>query len=233
LHSRSQNSASNVSADEADRAPSISQSAIAWVSFTLAGSLKNPAVRRLFGKDSTVSLENATVVGGNIKINGQLLITGNVSLQGHGDVNLSGGEIFGFGSLSTDNTIDGSGTIGTVGGPILTNEATGIIDANDPNAPLIIDATPVKDTSLTNAGLLEATHGGTLLLSGIISNTTTGTVEADHGSTIGLEGGNIFGGTVTVLHGATIEAEQAAGTIFGAVVTNAGTWRRRGEPGNF
>ena len=28
---------------------------------------------------------------------------------------------------------------------------------------------------------------------------------------------------MTVLHGATIEAEQAAGTIFAAVVTNAGT----------
>jgi hypothetical protein len=161
---------------------------------------------------------------GNIDlIGGQFVVAGDVSLHGNGNVNLSGGEIFGFGTLSTDNTISGGGTIGNVGGPILTNEATGIIDANDPDAPLIIDATPVKHTSLTNAGLLEATHGGTLLLSGIISNTTTGTVEADHGSIIGLEGGNIFGGTVTVLHGATIEAEQAAGTIFAAVLTNAGT----------
>ena len=81
-------------------------------------------------------------------------------------MHLSGGEISGFGTLSTDSTISGSGNIGNVGGPILTNEATGVIDANDPNAPLIIDATPVKDTSLTNAGLLEATHGGTLVLWG-------------------------------------------------------------------
>ena len=175
------------------------------------------------GQGSIVGLENATIVGGNIHVTGQLLVTGNVSLQGNGDVHLSGGEISGFGTLSTDNTISGSGDIGNVGGPILTNEVTGVIDANDPNAPLTIDATPVKDTSLTNAGLLEATHGGTLVLSGIISNTTTGTLEAHHGSTIALEGGNIFGGTVTVLHGATIEAEQAAGTIFAAVVTNAGT----------
>ena len=178
----------------------------------------------LAAQGSTVGLENTTIVGGNIHVNGQLIVTGDVSLQGNGDLDLSGGVISGFGTLSTDSTIFGSGTIGNVGGPILTNEATGIIDANDPNAPLIIDATPVKNTSLVNAGLLEATHGGTLLLSGIISNTTTGTLEAaHHGSTIALEGGNIFGGTVTVFHGATIEAEQAAGTIFAAVVTNAGT----------
>jgi hypothetical protein len=161
---------------------------------------------------------------GNIDLTGsRFVIAGDISLHGNGDVTLLGGEILGFGTLSSDNMISGSGTIGNVGGPILTNEATGVIDANDPNGSLIIDATPVKNTSLTNAGLLEATHGGTLLLSGIISNTTNGTVEARHGSTIGLDGGNIFGGFVTVLDGATIEAEQAAGTIFGAVITNAGT----------
>ena len=193
---------------------------------TTTGGLSNGTVSVDNGSELDVGASGQTTTfanSGNIDlVGGQFVIAGNVSLHGNGDVNLSGGEILGFGTLSTDNTISGSGTIGNVGGPILTNEATGIIDANDPSAPLIIDATPVKNTSLTNAGLLEATHGGTLLLSGIISN-TTGTIEADHGSTIGLEGGNIFGGTVTVLHGATIEAEQAAGTIFAAVLTNAGT----------
>ena len=192
---------------------------------TTTGGLNNGTISADNGSELDVGASGQTTTftnSGNIDlVGGQFVIAGDVSLHGNGDVNLSGGAILGFGTLSTDNTISGGGTIGNVGGPILTNEATGIIDANDPNAPLIIDATPVKNTSLTNAGLLEATHGGTLLLSGIISN-ATGTVEADHGSTIGLEGGNIFGGTVTVLHGATVEAEQAAGTIFGAVVTNAG-----------
>ena len=194
---------------------------------TTTGGVNNGTISADNGSELDVGASGQTTTFtnlGNIDVVGsQFVIAGDVSLHGNGNANLSGGEILGFGTLSTDNTISGSGTIGNVGGPILTNDATGVIDANDSNAPLIIDATPVKNTSLTNAGLLEATHGGTLLLSGIISNTTTGTVEADHGSTIGLEGGNIFGGTVTVLHGATIEAEQAAGTIFAAVLTNAGT----------
>jgi hypothetical protein len=193
---------------------------------TTIGGYNNGAISVDNGSQLDVGAQGQTTTFNNVGHieldDSQFVIAGNVVLQGNGNVNLSAGEILGFGTLSTDNTISGSGTIGSVGGPILTNEANGIIDANDPNAPLIIDATPVKNTSLINSGLLEATHGGTLLLSGIISNTTNGTVESDHGSTIVLDGGNIFGGFVTVKFGATIEAEQVAGTIF-AAVTNAGT----------
>ena len=104
----------------------------------------------------------------------------------------------------------------------MTNEADGTINANA-TTPLTL----VGAGSYSNAGLMEATHGGTLLFENvIIANdlcTTNGTIEAGKESTIGLEGATILDGFVTTKHGALIEAEQGLNTIAGALVTNAGT----------
>ncbi len=63
-----------------------------------------------------------------------------------------------------DNTISGAGTIGT-GGMVLVNDS--VINANQQNAALTLDP-----MSLTNTGTLEATGGGTL----VISDTTVSNV---------------------------------------------------------
>ena len=55
---------------------------------------------------------------------------------------------------NVDNTIDGSGYISGT----LTNAASGVIDANVCGQTLSV----ASGDSLTNAGLLEATNGGTL-----------------------------------------------------------------------
>ena len=62
---------------------------------------------------------------------------------------------------NVDNIISGTGVIGNYlgfdgTGTILINEAAGVIDANQ-STPLFLE-----DRSFTNAGLMEATHNGTL-----------------------------------------------------------------------
>ena len=121
---------------------------------------------------------------------------------------------------NADNVISGAGSLGVA----IVNQANGIIDAND-STPLILQGVTGASPD-TNAGLMEATNNGTLLITNVIDNylgSTLGTIEAGHGSTVGLENATITGSFVTTANGATIEAEQGSNTITGAVVTNAGT----------
>jgi hypothetical protein len=103
------------------------------------------------------------------------------------------------------------------------NEAKGVIDANDASGPLVIAGVGPD----TNAGLIEATQAGTLLVENVTIDNflhhRNGTLEAGHNSTIGLENATITGGLVKSLSGAIIEAEQGSNTITGAQVKNAGT----------
>ena len=127
-----------------------------------------------------------------------------------------------------DNVISGTGMIGEqsqspvpeVG--VFINEARGIIDANA-STPLIVTG----GSPDTNAGLMEATHGGTLLIENVTIDNhlgmARGTVEADRDSAVGLENATIAGGFVTIEHGAIVEAEEGSNKITGALVTNAGT----------
>ena len=93
-----------------------------------------------------------------------------------------------------DNLISGTGEIGQQlqgsGVGTFINEARGVIDANDASGPLVIAGVGPD----TNAGLIEATQGGTLLIDGVtidnFLNHTKGTVEAGHDSTVGLGGWN-------------------------------------------
>jgi hypothetical protein len=126
-----------------------------------------------------------------------------------------------------DNTISGTGIIGgsaydpTAAG-ILINGAKGIVDANFATNPLVLTGGPD-----TNAGLMEATQTGTLLIENLtidnFLNHTNGTIEAGQNSTVGLENATIVGGVVKTLPGSIIEAEQGSSTIAGADVKNAGT----------
>ena len=173
-----------------------------------------------------------TVVGGALP---WIIIEGNVTLEGRGDITLTNsasqplgiaGAIFGGVLTNVDNVISGTGFIGEQAGSVVQtifiNEAKGVIDANV-GTPLVFTGAGPD----TNAGLMEATKSGTLLIETVtIDNfldTTNGTIEAGRGSTVGLENATIAGGFVTADHGATIEAERGSNTITGAAVTNAGT----------
>ena len=107
------------------------------------------------------------------------IIGDGITLQGGGQLTLSDSDantIVGTSPGSTltnvDNTISGAGQIGTGDGTLtLVNETGGTIDANIAGGTLTLDT----GSTITNAGLLEATNGGTLdVQDGTIDNTGTG-----------------------------------------------------------
>ncbi|HMK70186.1 MAG TPA: hypothetical protein VK442_04360, partial [Xanthobacteraceae bacterium] len=107
------------------------------------------------------------------------IIGDGVTLQGGGQLTLSDSDANNIvdtspGSTLTnvDNTISGAGQIG-IGDSNLTlvNETAGTINANIAGGTLTLDT----GNTITNAGLLEATNGGTLdVQDGTIDNTGTG-----------------------------------------------------------
>jgi hypothetical protein len=167
-----------------------------------------------------------------------LVCDGNVTLEGRGDITMTNPtgfplslapSIFGGVLTNVGNTISGTGAIGQPNGlevntfdGTFINEAKGTIDA-DASGPLLIAGVGPD----TNAGLMGATQGGTLLIESVTIDNflhhAKGTVEAGHNSTVGLENATITGGFVKALSGSMIEAEQGSNTITGAHVKNAGT----------
>ena len=128
--------------------------------------------------DMTVSDGAMLPLGGTIDNTGTIALTSTgdetdlqiigdgVTLQGGGQVILSDSHenvIFGATSATTltniDNTISGAGQIGIGDGNLtLVNEAAGTIDANFADGVLTLNT----GNTILNAGLLEATNGGTL-----------------------------------------------------------------------
>ena len=96
-------------------------------------------------------------------------------------------------------------------------------------------STPIAGTPLciagvgpdTNAGLLEATQTGTLLIDGVtidnfLISQKRGQLRPVKDSTVGLGDATITGGFVKALPGSIIEAEQESNPITGAPASNAG-----------
>ena len=108
------------------------------------------------------------------------------------------------------------------------NAAQGVIEATGENSEVIMGFNLASGGD-TNAGLIAAVHGGTVLMQDVFGlDNTNGTIEAGHGSTVGLGDAGINGGFVTVLKDGLLKSEPhqqsfAPSTITGAAVTNAGT----------
>jgi hypothetical protein len=190
-------------------------------------SLQNQATLTLLGtntNDGTISL------GSTNQPTSLIAGSGTVTLTGSGTVTLSNNPAnYIYGTAAADvldnvnNIINGAGSLGS-GQMTLINAAAGIIDANQSNT-LTLNTT---GETVTNAGLLEASAGGTLLLlSTRVAN--TGTVYADGGN-ISLAGGTIAGGKLSAAAGGefvvtsnntgTLDGSSAAVVIAGAVAVN-------------
>ncbi|MGH9375324.1 MAG: PEP-CTERM sorting domain-containing protein [Terriglobia bacterium] len=134
----------------------------------------------------------------------------NVTLQGGGTVTLSstaaGGryaviEQVGDGPATltnVNNTIQGNGAIG--GNITVTNESGGMIDATTSSGQL--STLTLGGSGFTNAGLMEATNGGELLIETPVNN-TGGNVTANGGAIV--VDNTITGGTLNTLNGGTME----------------------------
>jgi hypothetical protein len=121
--------------------------------------------------------------------------------------------------VNTNNTIAGSGQLGD-GTLTLVNNAGGIIDATN-STPLYVNTGAI---AVTNAGLMEATGGGVLVLQSVIADGTAGKITAA-GGTVYLQGGDIQGGTLSTSGGAAITVQgNFTGTLDGTAhaVDNTG-----------
>ncbi|HEX3503105.1 MAG TPA: FecR domain-containing protein [Xanthobacteraceae bacterium] len=147
----------------------------------LLGTIHNEG---LINVDSGIQNEGDVVdILGSASVGGELDIDGHVILDGGGKVALDDFNdkivgALGGGTLdNVDNTIFGSGLIGTTGLDASTltfiNEAKGVVDATSGHTLLLYTgANPI-----TNAGLLEATRSGFMEIEGTVEN-AGGTIAA-------------------------------------------------------
>ncbi len=100
--------------------------------------------------------------------------------------------------INVNNLIQGAGQIGN-NGLIITNQAAGVINANNAAFPLGIN------NNITNLGLLEATGSGVLQLSVLVVNKNATIKTGSATSTVQLlNGANIQGGTLNNSSGGTL-----------------------------
>ena len=177
--------------------------------------------------DNTGTGSNGISVG---NLSTLLVDVSNLQLNGSGAVTLSAGsQILGNGSSGSpdtlenvNNTISGAGTIGAGDGHLaLTNDIGGTVKTG----VLTLDT----GDQITNAGILEATSGGTLQLDDNVAN--SGTIEATGAASsvklndVTIAGGTLSTGSVTS-RGGVIEVVAAAGANTsvlsgGETVTNS------------
>ena len=167
---------------------------------------------------------------GGSNANSFLNITGNTTLSGGGTVTLayngsgagaayiqqSGGSY----TLTNQSTIQGAGVIGN-GGLTVINAPGGLIDANTSGQTLTLNASG----GVTNAGLLEATNGGTLAINNTTVNNSGANITAN-GGTVQVSGTTIQGGTLNTLNGGTLEAVGTStldGSTQGALTLSTGS----------
>ena len=148
------------------------------------------------------------------------IVGAGLTLEGGGQVILSGDAVIaGTGSTAVltnvDNTISGAGQIGSGDGTLtLVNEAHGTIDANVSGGELTIDT----GAAIVNAGLFEATNGGTLLIDDPVNGGTAliagGTLDFAAQANVNVVFDN---GTGTPVYGALVlgDASDFSGQISG------------------
>jgi hypothetical protein len=171
--------------------------------------------------------------GATLAIAGNLRLINNTTLAGTGSVTLSGGQI---GTNNTNYTltngssitIQGYGLIGSDAGsdyPPLNLVNNGTVNANSVGNTLGIAG---SGTTITNAGVFEATGGGTLTISpssASIGNQAGTILASGSGSTVNIEA-DIVGGTLTTTGGGVMQTLSGAtldGSTDGAITLTNGT----------
>ena len=121
--------------------------------------------------------------------------------------------------VNADNTIAGSGNIGN-GELSLDNQAPGVIDA-DQSIALILQP---NGAGYSNEGVLEATLGGTLDLSGSHFTQTAGTITANgSGSAVQLVNTTVTGGTLSTASGGVIQSAGNTTDTLANLTISAGS----------
>jgi hypothetical protein len=163
------------------------------------------------------------VVNDNQYYASTLQVNANTLLTGTGSVVLDGGTgaIITTGTndtltVDTHQTISGYGIIAA---SLINN---GTVNSNVNNGTITL-----QNSGMTNNSLMEATGGGTLLISGItVMESSAGQISASNG-TVDLSGATISGGTLKTSSGGVIQNTNGTSTLSG--VTNTGTLNINGD----
>ncbi len=135
---------------------------------------------------STLTLKGTINNDGTIALNStgdptDLMIAGNVALQGGGNATLTDNAdnyIVSNGSTAKLMNVDTISGAGTIGDSNLTLVNKGTIDASGTN-PLFIDT---GTNTISSPGTLEATNGGTLIVDSPVVKSGTGTATINNGT---------------------------------------------------
>jgi hypothetical protein len=171
--------------------------------------------------------ENQTANTGSTQIR---IASQNVTLQGGGKLVMSNNtlnQIVGNAASDTlinvDNTISGAGQIGTAATMTLVNQTKGIINANQTASLTVRTDAEI----ITNAGTMEGTGTGGLVLWNTAVNNAGGTIMAvGAGAHVDLQSEYIEGGLLTTATGGvirTVDTGSALDGITSGVLSNTGT----------
>jgi RHS repeat-associated protein len=150
--------------------------------------------------DESIAGAGLTLAGGTITINngGTLNFSGAQTLAGTGTVTFTSGSLNVSGTggrLTIAPGITLHGTGGTINAGTSTLDNQGTINADVPGGSVLFPTLTVNGTGWTNEGLLEATSGGILDLTG--SWTSSGTITPD-GGIVSLDGSWTNSNTSTI-----------------------------------
>ncbi len=160
----------------------------------------------------------------------RLILDANTTLTGGGTINLVGGgnaQIIGGSTLTNvDNTIQGSGNLGG-NSTTFVNQIGGVVNANLTGQTLFVDPGNAAN-AFVNQGLMEATNGGLLQLTGggggAFVNTGATILASGGGSEVQLSSNvSITGGTLDTALGGIIRAVSGQ-AVFLSGLTIAGTY---------
>ncbi len=203
------------STNEIVRAIDISRAATLAITggvFTVRGTLDNKGTILLnpTGAGATLAFSGVNILKG-----GGSLVLGDSKNTLINPINGKRGQSGGL--INVDNTISGAGRLAGHGF-FLQNGTAGVVDANGTHA-LVIKQGGASFHHFhpgTNAGLLEATNGGRLVLDSEVVNTATGVIFAGAASKVVL--GNISGGTLESTGSGRLIA-KGFGILDGRVLT--------------
>ena len=161
----------NVTLNDAEAAGSLVIGAGATLDIVTSGSL---TIANSISNEGMIELNDPT-----LSIDGTVMLLGGgvVEMLGPSTLNLIVG-VPGTGAtlVNVNNTITGSGMIGQGDGNLtFNNEAAGTINANVSGELIVIDT----GNTAINAGLIEATNGGTVTIVDAMAN--SGTLAANGG----------------------------------------------------
>jgi fibronectin-binding autotransporter adhesin len=163
---------------------------------------------------SSLDLECTTALDGTVTFEG----CGTFVLD-PGVASIVGGSGGGTLDIAAGATLTGSGEIGNAGATALALNNSGTVDANICEATLTVDT----GNTVSNAGLLEATNGGTLEIDDKVCNTACGVISASgHDSVVQLDGVMIIGGTLETSKGGVIDATGTS-TLSNVTIADGST----------